>query len=79
MQYEEGCICSTRRRLCSAKRECTVFCRSASSPVGGQGVWSKKKVCIINEGRKCAVPLLSHLQHKDKVVQCAVPELLHQQ
>ena len=22
------------------------------------------------EGRKCAVPLLSHLQHKDKVVQC---------
>ena len=35
------------------------------------------------EGRKCAVPLLSHLQHKKKVVQygrkCAVPELLHQQ
>ena len=22
------------------------------------------------EGRKCAVPLLSHLQHKDKFVQC---------
>ena len=22
------------------------------------------------EARKCAVPLLSHLQHKDKVVQC---------
>ena len=22
--------------------------RSASSPVGGQGVWSKEKVCIIN-------------------------------
>ena len=22
------------------------------------------------EGRKCAVPLLSHLQHKDKAVQC---------
>ena len=24
VQYEEGSICSTRRRLCSAKRECTV-------------------------------------------------------
>ena len=75
VQHQEGSICSTRRRLCSAKRECTV---SEALHLQWEdrvsGLRRKFALSTIShlqfEGRKCAVLLLSHLQHKDKVVQC---------
>ena len=75
MQYQEGSICSMRRRLCSAKRECTV---SEALHLQWEDRVSdlRRKFALSTishlqfEGRKCAVQLLSHLQHKDKVVQC---------
>ena len=40
MQHQEGCICSTRRRLCSVK--CTV----SESLICRQGVWLEKKSAV---------------------------------
>ena len=64
--------------------------RRATFSVGGQGVWCEEKVCIIKDvtfavqGEKRAVHRGSHLQYKQKVVQCVrrectVSELPHLQ
>ena len=51
--------------------------RKVTSTVGGQGVCCEEKVCSIKNvtsavaGEKCVVPRgSSHLQYKEKVVQC---------
>ena len=50
--------------------------RRATFAVGGKGAWCEQKVCIIRyvtfvvQGEKCAVHRGSHLQYKQKVVQC---------
>ena len=43
MQHQQGCICSTSRRLCSIK----FTYQRTSFAVGRQGVWFEKKVCSI--------------------------------
>ena len=44
MKYQNCCICSMRRRLCSVRTKCI---RRATSAVGGQCVWCEQKVCSI--------------------------------
>ena len=44
MQYQDCCICSMRRRLCSVR---TKFIGRATSAVGRQCVWCEQNVCSI--------------------------------
>ena len=44
--YIEGHTCSTSRKLCSVRRVCSI--RTATSAVGGEGVWCEEKVCSIS-------------------------------
>ena len=65
MQYPEGRICSTRLRLCSVRRKCTVS--------EGLHLQPDNRVCCCR--RKSAVSGISHLQYTKR--KCAVPGAWH--